>query len=884
MMLTKGKLAPVVLLLAGTLAAGAGLPGWPTTSPQPAEEPGSEKSQLRRDRVGDPLPAGALARLGTIRFRHGRSIDCLGFGADGKTLVTCGWGEVRFWNVASGAEIRRFPEQSRARNVALSPDGKLLAIRVRIDNSEVEPIAIREVATGRLLRQFSDKEFPSRFLFSPDGKVLAAFSRQKGIIELWDSVNGRRMHTLKHEADCWPEAFSTDGKMLLSCTDNTIHSNTIHIWDVATGKELRQIKQNRIREIALSPDGKLLATVDSIHRGWWQPDSRVHLWDMANGRELRQLTVSVKESDSQSPAMVWRMAFAPDGKSLLTGGWDGVLRVWDPATGREIRRIPGFSAVVSTFALAPDGKTLAVVDGQSTVRVFDFATGKETVPLPGHRWDVTSISVTPDGQTIVTSDDYGVLRFWEPATGRELRRRSLTGTGRSFPPSQQLQPDGRTYLTVRADRTCQVRNLADGEELAGLRGHKLRSPVALSPDGKTFAARTDEGKISLLDPATGAARHILNPPKVKDFMPDRPVPAELKAVLQESSNEKSVAGMSFPLDGRTLIVWNADHVVTVWDVASGKKRRQFTAPFQEQAALAAVSPDGELLAFGSRYTAPQPAILHVLDTIAGKEVRRFSTAKNGVSQLAFSPNGKSLAWGCIDDGTVYLGEIVSGRERGRFVGHTDEVRALAFSSDGKMLISGARDTTSLVWDLSGRLAAPEKFGKPLSAADLETHWKALAAEDAAAAYRAVQMLAADPQRSVAYLRVQLHPVAAADEKRLKQWIADLDSDQFTVREKATSELEILGKSALRAMRKALDGKPTLEMRRRLEQLIERQERAEWSPERLRSRRALEVLERAGTAEAKGVLTSLANGAPGAWQTLDAKAALQRLAHRPAGKP
>jgi hypothetical protein len=90
----------------------------------------------------------------------------------------------------------------------------------------------------------------------------------------------------------------------------------------------------------------------------------------------------------------------------------------------------------------------------------------------------------------------------------------------------------------------------------------------------------------------------------------------------------------------------------------------------------------------------------------------------------------------------------------------------------------------------------EKSGAALSAEELETHWKKLAANDAEAAFRALQLLAADPPRSVPYLRARLHPVAPADEKRLRQWIADLDSELFAVRERATSELEKLGAGAL----------------------------------------------------------------------------------------
>jgi hypothetical protein len=256
-----------------------------------------------------------------------------------------------------------------------------------------------------------------------------------------------------------------------------------------------------------------------------------------------------------------------------------------------------------------------------------------------------------------------------------------------------------------------------------------------------------------------------------------------------------------------------------------------------------------------------------LDTATGKEIRRFTTAKDGVSQLAFAPDGKSLAWGGHEEGTVYLGEIASGLERARFVSHSSEVLTLVFSSDAKMLISGSKDTTALVWDLTGRLTIGQEFGKALSTEAAAKPWKSLAGDDATAAYRAIQALAADPVRSIPYLRTRLHPVAPVDDKNLQRWIADLDGDQFAVREKATSALTKAGAAALHAMRKALDGKPTLETRRRLEQLIDQQEREE---------------ERAGTPEARDVLRTLANGAPGAWQTIESKSALERLARSPTG--
>src|SRR5262249_28501254 len=158
----------------------------------------------------------------------------------------------------------------------------------------------------------------------------------------------------------------------------------------------------------------------------------------------------------------------------------------------------------------------------------------------------------------------------------------------------------------------------------------------------------------------------------------------------------------------------------------------------------------------------------------------------------------------------------TGGVRRRFAGHRGRVLCLAFSADGKTLVSGSEDTTALVWDLTGRLAAEDRRAGPLSDAALKPAWDALAEKDREAAYRGVQPLAADPARSVPYLREGLRPVPSAEAKRLARLIADLDDDQFEVREKAAAELEKQGGAALAALREALDGRPSPEARRRIE--------------------------------------------------------------------
>src|SRR5262249_13389183 len=141
-------------------------------------------------------------------------------------------------------------------------------------------------------------------------------------------------------------------------------------------------------------------------------------------------------------------------------------------------------------------------------------------------------------------------------------------------------------------------------------------------------------------------------------------------------------------------------------------------------------------------------------------------------------------------------------------------------------------------------------------------------------------LAALPTEAVAYLRKQLQLLPAVDEKRLAKLIADLDSNQFAEREEASKALENLGEVAVGACRKALQGHPSAQVRRRLEAVLEKEAKStsEPSPERLRSLRAIEVLEHIGTTESQQVLKSFAQGAP-TGLTREAKTSLERLAKR-----
>jgi hypothetical protein len=192
------------------------------------------------------------------------------------------------------------------------------------------------------------------------------------------------------------------------------------------------------------------------------------------------------------------------------------------------------------------------------------------------------------------------------------------------------------------------------------------------------------------------------------------------------------------------------------------------------------------------------------------------------------------------------------------------------------LVSASEDTTLLVWDLTGGDREPPG---ELSQKDLQAAWDDLGDADAIKAYRAIWKMAAAPEQTVPFLQQQLQPASAGDVQQIARWVAQLDSDRFADREQAIRELERVGELAEPALRKALDDQPSLELRRRVEGLLQKLDGPVTLPDHLRSLRAIEVLEHIGTPAAQQVLASLAKGAAAARLTREAQAAMARLERR-----
>jgi RNA polymerase sigma factor (sigma-70 family) len=861
----------VVLLAGGVLTAAAvALPAGsvPLTGPQAPVVPEGQKApaetaeQVARDLYGDPLPAGAVARLGTVRFRNPDSCDSLDFTSDGRFVVSGGMGGARVFEAATGKEVRRLGRElyQPYGPASLSPDGKLVAVGGWSANGN----AVYELATGRRLFLFGRDGQNVTPCFSPDGRTVATFDSSSDI-NLLDALTGERLRSWQRPGSPLFDrclAFTPDGKALLTAADG----GTVHRWDVATGQETRRYETgtDAVRGLVVSPDGSRMAILGYTRKPQpggesWVPEPCVRVWNLAAGKEARRIAAPPGRPVYAASNAFHSAVFTPDGKALLTSGWDRVLRVWDPAAGTELRRFADFDGCPGAMAFTRDGKALAVAElavaesGQA-VRIRDWATGRGLVPTGGHCAGALAAAVSPDGRIIATGGGDQCIRLWEACTGRPL----LQLRGPEAPVSSLIfAPGEKLLVSGEYEGASRVWDLATGKESVNTRGPVgVNRPLAFTPDGVALAVALRDGTVLLLDAVS------------------------FRELRRLKGNRERVAGLALTPDGHTAIALSNDRHLHRWDLVTGRHTAVPCAGFDETTWAAAFPPDARLVGLIA-----QASRLVVADAATGLEVCHFDhPTQVQILAGAFSPDGRTFAWEDQNDQTVKLGEVVSGQVRHVLAGHGGHIRSLAFSADGKFLVSGADDTTALVWDLAGPLDARDR-GKPRTAAELAADWGRLADADAGRAYRAVRRLAADPARAVPYLRERLRPVGSApNAATLDRLAAALDGEQFADREKAFAELDRMGEVALPGLRERAVHADSAEVRRRIGRLLEKNDPAKPSPRKYRETRALEVLEGVGTAEARQVLESLAKGAPEAGLTREAKASLARLDRRLARQP
>jgi WD40 repeat protein len=661
--------------------------------PKPAD------GKAKVDRYGDPLPAGAVVRLGTIRYCF--TGQASSFLPDSRTIISVGGSShfLSLWDARTGRLVRQINTGRLAlgASAAFSRGARLIAVSGHItDKGQLAThpaVGIYDTISGkavRLLERPAGQELGSVAL-TPDGKFLFSLSGD-GKLRVVEVETDQELLQQQFPVDNTVRALavSPDGKTL--ALGSGANTSKLFLWNWQAAEEPRTLKAPPYcgHALTFSPNGKWLAEC-----GYVEPTLRI--WDVASGRVLRRL-----EPPDHEPFWPQSLAFSPDGQQLAIWGWNnrrGVVHLWNPVTGKFLKRLDAGSG---PLAFSPDGKLL--VAGPT---VWDLVAGKElSANDETHHGAITRLQ-TAGKNLVVTAGDDGTVRLWDAATGKQQRKFVHDNWVRAI----ALSPDARLLVSSSLDDTVCLWDMATGRKIYRLAGHGRmggRRSVVFTADGRSFLSWGDDMYLRKWKVRNGKAvfEHAIRPTGIK--------------VLHEGAQLNEIMGR-FPFvmdglltpDGKYLVLQGGFKFFVI-DTTNGKELRHFPTEVSNVSWLS-VSPDSKLLlatAWGEikltklpdgrmQQVLPKDHPVKWWDLTTGQLRRQLRLPEQGAGPVAFSPDGRRFAVASSRPGNhIRIIELLTGQVVHHIEGFPASVQSLAFLPDGRRLVSGMDDGTALIWDLT----------------------------------------------------------------------------------------------------------------------------------------------------------------------------------------
>jgi WD40 repeat protein len=428
------------------------------------------------------------------RFGGGTGFAFLvAFSPDGKTLVCGSGGRLWLWNVAAQQTPAGIPisdEFGGSSAIAVTPDLKLAA-----NGGAFGGIEVWNVSTRRKVAQLgSEGSFSSvsDLSFSPDGKILASINSEPGV-KLWSVETNRELTTLEGKTSYTGVKFSPDGKLLAAVTSN----GSVELWDVATRQELVELKghANNVRCVTFSSDGKVLATGSA--------DQTVKLWDATTRADPIVFREDPSDANGFGP-----MRFSPRENKLAVGDWRGIITMWDLHTGQRtiIDKEQGSSELrgsIEALDFSPDGKLIVAGINNGMVKVLDSSMNHELAAVKSHASRIRAVAFSPDGRTVALVDDNDEVDLWDALSRSQLLVLMAAKDRDNGVVQIAFSVDGKTLAVGLYDGTIKLFEVSSRQELHSLKTHTGAGfAMAFSPDGKIFAAGTSGGQVELWDTGT----------------------------------------------------------------------------------------------------------------------------------------------------------------------------------------------------------------------------------------------------------------------------------------------------------------------------------------------------------------------------------------------
>ncbi len=371
------------------------------------------------------------------------------------------------------------------------------------------------------------------------------------------------------------------------------------------------------------------------------------------------------------------VAFSRDGKWILTGSGDQTARLWELATGREVRTLEGHASTVNSVDFSPDGSSALTSSLDGTARIWNLAAGSEvrqfsTSYLPPRAKSATHEQIrvaafSPDGRTVLTAGT--TIRLWDVANGQEIRR--FAGSG-----SAAFSPDGRMLL-VTANQIARLYEIATGREIGTLAGHAAQIvSAAFSPDSRSVITASWDSTARLWDVSTFR--------EIRRFT----IPERLISNVAFSTDGRRILTGSFVFGGTAASPEMNDTAIRVWDATTGREEQRVPSYTTD----AAFAPDNTSVA-----SVAADGALHLWRADTGEEIRRFGGALSAVDCLTLSRDGSELVIGGSDK-LATLWDLKTGRLKARYQGHTAPIAAVSISPDGRLVATGSTDEWVRTYD------------------------------------------------------------------------------------------------------------------------------------------------------------------------------------------
>jgi WD40 repeat protein len=641
---------------------------------------------------------------------------CLTVRPDGRQIAA-GFdsGQIRLFPLSNADDHKAYSDsKEKLMAAAYSPDGKRFATA-----GGDAVVRVYDTASGAVAKELNGHKIAVTALAWVSNTALASAGADK-LVKVWDVNAGTAKDAAGHTVAVLAVAADPAGKVLFSGgADKSVRG-----WNPTTGEptKLKYDGTSAVCALAVSPDGKRLAVglasgklqlfaikddalalsgeVPAAHAAGvaavaFHPttgdkvltcggDGLVRLWtapDSGTPAREKEFQPPFKPSAGAPPMPVTSVAFSPDGRQVVAGGSEGVARIWDAASGGEVRGLRGHTAWVTSVQFAPDGKTVLACSVDNSARVFDLP--RAEAAATGHSAQVNCVAVSRDGKYAATGSGDMTVKVWDLASGREVATLlgEVEGKNNEAGILSVVFVGNDKVAAAGHEQKLRTWSLANNKVVGTPRD--LRLPVfvlAADPDGKAVAAaavKMDGDKTK-----TGF-----------DLFAGEGGPVSIDLASKTKDDATTAAALS--PDAKWGVIGGKDGVVSIWDVAK-KERIGGDWPLLNKTAVLdmGVTPDRKTVV-----VIDEGGEVKVGDTAERKVTASVKAVTGEVRGVVVAPTADKFA-SLSGDGTVKAWDMQCKEIRTWKLPHAPT--CAVFTADGKKLITGNQDGTAFVLELPAK--------------------------------------------------------------------------------------------------------------------------------------------------------------------------------------